>query len=100
MSRNRRSHLMRLYKHYPYCHWCQQRVVPPPAPAPQGFRPPKDMATLDHVYSRLSTDDPMLRREKVLACHECNHRRGEQDCTQRYKDEHRKRSTQYSYAKV
>lgn len=57
------------------CYWCKREVFL----APQRKNPPPNLATIDHIYHKRSPH----RREPeggkvVLACFECNHRRGEE----------------------
>lgn len=72
-----RNAKLRLMNEDPHCHWCGILVVDY-GMIPYGKRSPDDMATIDHVKSRV------FRRkgetvEKVLACNVCNVRRGVED---------------------
>lgn len=69
---------LRLWTENPCCHWCGRRtklITPRPR-----RRVPDDLATVDHVYSRLKM---ALRRANpgavVLACYGCNQKRSLQD---------------------
>lgn len=60
------------------CFWCQCTVVELP-PVPRRKHPPQNMATLDHLDSRLSPHRGQWRpgvERTVLACLGCNLRRG------------------------
>lgn len=66
---------IRLFRANPHCFWCGRLVrmdVPHASP---------DLATVDHLYSRLHPKRDDSHREQkgvlhVLACYECNHWRG------------------------
>ena len=86
------KHKRQLHERYPYCHWCAKRVYLADASMQGKCRP--DTATLDHMYSRLDPRrDGHRDRSVVLACYECNQRRGKKDCMIHFKDEHSRRST-------
>lgn len=61
------------------CHWCGCRTVLRSPTLGRG-RPPQNLATVDHLWSRFS---PLRRQHEhgplVLACHECNAVRNEID---------------------
>lgn len=58
------------------CNWCDRvtRIVKPKA----GHNPPSDMATIDHIVTKLrgGGDNP---ENVMLACFRCNNRRGNTD---------------------
>lgn len=73
-------HRERLFKQDPHCHWCG-RLTKLFTPAP-GQKAPGDMATVDHVISRLtrtSRAEYHHKSNKVLACENCNRRRGAEE---------------------
>lgn len=70
-----------LWRENPHCYWCGVMTVQPPRSPESWFRPPNNMATLDHLYIR--TD---VRRQEnkgphpvVLSCYSCNQKWGEID---------------------
>lgn len=77
---NRRRNL---WKADPHCHWCGIETVSLTHEETKGKLPPLNMATLDHLHSRL--DPARLEAVKpgecrtVLACWKCNHERGREE---------------------
>lgn len=64
----------------PYCHWCGRKVLYYKLKFRE--RMPKDFATIDHLTSRFHGPRPNVygrRQTLVLACHECNQRRCEEE---------------------
>lgn len=74
---------VRLWKRRPFCHWCGAGpLVLIEAPRRKGWR--KRLATLDHLRSKLDptrqeVSVPGGPRRYVLACFDCNHRRGAEE---------------------
>ncbi len=70
----------RLFAKNPHCHWCKCLTVPP---NPNGGGGPDNMATLDHLFSRLVKQPKYVGDGRtpvtVLACRKCNHARAVQD---------------------
>jgi hypothetical protein len=79
-ARGRRAKRLRLWSMDTRCYWCRRVTVLPKGAEGRIPGTPKNLATLDHMYNRL---DP-LRKEPynggfaVLACWECNQKRGKQ----------------------
>jgi hypothetical protein len=83
------------------CHWCGRltRLIVPG----NHEKLPDDMATVDHLYSRLDENRHNLKRgiirkdksgnivlvRRVLACYSCNQRRGRVECKLTKALEHR-----------
>lgn len=67
----------KLFARNPYCHWCGVKLVRVTGPKIKYF--PPNAATIDHLRSRL---DPSRdgngwgEIRTVLACRECNYKRG------------------------
>ena len=58
------------------CHWCDVECV---LMSPLPFQtPPPDMATTDHLFPRgdYRRHERSFYPKHVMACYECNHRRG------------------------
>ena len=71
----------KLFEENPFCHWCGKAVIKLEGEWGRNIQP--NLATLDHLYSRLHPlrtaprpNDPAF----VLACYKCNHKRGEEEC--------------------
>lgn len=77
-----KSRKIRLFHRNPRCYYCG--VIVRIVNVPKGKRIPDDMATLEHLYSRLDyrrhdKNDGKTERT-VLSCHKCNQERAkEQD---------------------
>lgn len=76
MSRKNRRRI--LFERDPHCHWCGCLTVLLAYPNSAARSWPKNAATVDHLDSRLSPRRNYAGGEErtVLACRECNHRRG------------------------
>lgn len=87
------SKLYELHHSDPHCHWCGVETITPKAitkryeiyklPAKERKKElyPPNMATVDHLYSRLNPVRAYYKRTKrdipvVLSCAQCNHERG------------------------
>lgn len=87
----KRRRLRKLWDQNPNCHWCGKKTVLPKRRV--GGPASHDLATIDHINSRFKKerfDNPNNLPNTVLACYECNHRRGEEEdreYRQRMKDE-------------
>ena len=99
MGNNHRSHTIRrrreyLWKQNPHCHWCGRKTIPPEevtvklvkhgAVFAKEIRYEPLMATLDHLNSRFVEllGEPLagnIRDTTVLACRECNNKRGKEE---------------------
>lgn len=73
----------RLWHADPRCHWCGRRTIltPPRANMKKLKVQPPNLATVDHLRSRRdpTRQEPTARgdeRRRVLACWECNQKRG------------------------
>lgn len=62
------------------CYWCHcLTVLPPGGRKPRRYRYAPNEATLDHLRDRLDPlrrTDPGGEQRHVMACNECNNRRG------------------------
>ena len=60
-----------------FCHWCKRETVLLEDFKYErgGPKPPPNMATIEHLYSRLSSVPRKPKNEKVIACEECNQKR-------------------------
>lgn len=80
MTRQTRERRERLFRKHPYCFWCSRRLVHPRAYTDYRGQRPDNMATLDHLDDRCSPLRGAFTNSKhertVLACRECNERRG------------------------
>ena len=79
------------------CHWCNQPMLPSWTYR-KGVRVPDNLATLEHLDSRLSKErgkHPGERRV-VLACNVCNEARNKQEQAQLSIEELHARSQQHS----
>ena len=90
-----RAQKERLWLKNPYCHWCGcLTVLLPPESKRKYF--PSNMATIDHVRSRLhpARREPVYGEERrhVLACRQCNQRRCDEEQKQLSIEELRRRS--------
>lgn len=88
--------LLNLYARDPHCHWCHKFTVL--YTLRRHEKAPDDMATLDHLYSRLNPErKPNLCGEErtVLACWGCNFERGKDEYAQLSIEEKRKRSNHH-----
>lgn len=80
LCKNQRKRRKRLLSENPYCHWCGKGVFE--YKVQKGNTEPDDMATLDHLRSRLH---PLKRAPNggepltVLSCRKCNHLRGAEE---------------------
>ena len=69
-----------LFARHPFCYWCGKEVKI--YSYKHHGKSPLDMATLDHLRTRYNPERQILsphKEQTVLACWECNHRRGEED---------------------
>ena len=68
-----------LFLRHPFCYWCGRPVKM--YVHSQHETPPPDQATLDHIRTRYNPERhmPSDKEQTVLACWECNHKRGEED---------------------
>jgi 5-methylcytosine-specific restriction endonuclease McrA len=85
----------KLFSLHPFCHWCGKEVHLYPHLRGRGRKRPLDEATLDHLRSRYNTERQIPSWDKeqtVLACWECNHRRGEEETKNMPPDELHNRS--------
>lgn len=77
MCSKTREQKIRLFKRHPYCYWCGRKLVL--TNIKNGILP-KNAATIDHLYSRLSPKRSLPNTNNeirhVLACRRCNHKRG------------------------
>lgn len=76
------------------CHWCGIECVLPKHC--RGIKPlPKNMATLDHLYSRLNPErTSQNRKEVVLSCIKCNKGRAIQETKVTFKAEQIRRTAE------
>src|SRR5690348_16554359 len=75
-KRIRKANLMK----NPFCHWCGKPVRA--IVAKSGEPTPHDMATVDHLDSRLSPNRGKAQGHRtVLACFECNQKRNDDEVT-------------------
>lgn len=77
MNKQQKRRRDRLFDEYPYCFWCNVRVVKPEGAG----RQPDNSATLDHLFNRLSSERqkphrPSDQPRTVLSCYKCNFERG------------------------
>lgn len=69
----------------PHCHWCGIEVKDYNIKQMQRHGPPNDMATLDHIYTKLEWEKRMEaakagdQNRHVLACNRCNQKRNKKD---------------------
>lgn len=81
MSDSRRRRI--LWARDPHCHWCGRLTAYATPLLSVGVRvpPPNDLATVDHLDSRLSGRRGQTPGERtVLACYACNQNRGAAEC--------------------
>lgn len=96
----KRRKLFRLWHQDPRCHYCGRDTIL--VMVPSNHRMPKRLAndplraTLEHLRSRLHKKrrEPIRKGERriVLACNECNHKKGREDQEALPKSELQKRS--------
>lgn len=68
----------------PHCHWCHCKLIDNSPDFyrkshPRGYRPPDNVATIEHLYDRFSREERYRdtgNKYKVLACYKCNTARG------------------------
>lgn len=94
MSASNKKRKLKLFKKSPYCYYCGRltRIIE----IPQGKLVPKDLATIDHLRSKLNSErlekgDGRTERT-VLACWECNHTSGAEEVSNLLIDEQWERS--------
>lgn len=99
MSRHRTKKLLRarMWRANPHCYWCGVETVL--IEGHHGQQKPSNMATIDHLYSRLHPlrhTQPRRggggERRLVLACDECNQRRARAEEQRLSMDEKHRRS--------
>lgn len=83
MSNNREAKV-RLFRESSRCYWCGCVTIIGPDGRLPGSRlvpVPKNLATVDHLYSRLDVRRLCLshKRRLVLACYACNNRRASEE---------------------
>lgn len=84
-----------LWHRDPRCHWCGCLTRLMPGDQHKRAGQPKDMATVDHLDSRLSGQKAQYHageERTVLACQECNTRRGREEEQRLGIEEQRRRS--------
>lgn len=96
----KRNQMARLFKEQKgLCFWCQRKMALTLRPkAIRGVPPPDPlMATIDHLDDRLNPLRGSFRSQErhVVACYECNHRRGCENQENLSKAELWKRSGRY-----
>ena len=74
MAGNNRKTKLRLMKESPFCFFCDMPLKNYDR-IPDGERPPKDMATVEHILTKHERKKGECV-EKVLACRMCNSKRG------------------------
>ena len=94
-----REFKLKLWQADPRCHWCKRITRLLNIPEIQGPAPP-DLATIDHLRSRYSLErfvKPKIGEStKVLACYECNARRGIEETKKLSREELVKRGQGFS----
>ena len=82
-----REFKLKLWQADPRCYWCKRLTRLLNIPEIQGPAPP-DLATIDHLVSRYFPERWIKRNQtKVLACYECNARRGMEETKRLSKEE-------------
>ncbi len=93
-----RSRKLRLFKRDPHCYYCGVEVRE--IVVPRGKKIPDDMATVEHLYSKLDyrRHDPNDGKEErtVLACYKCNSEKGKEQDVLMTLEEKRIRSGYYN----
>jgi 5-methylcytosine-specific restriction endonuclease McrA len=92
---------LKLFALNPHCHWCGKltRLYK----HNQHKKTPLDAATLDHLRSRYNPERLIPSPDKeqtVLACWECNHKRGEQETKETPPEELHRRSKMHTLEAV
>lgn len=75
----------RLWKENPHCFYCKcLTILPEDLPVEHGYASgklknvPDDMATIEHIYSRLNPSR-WIRGKRVLACYKCNNEKSREE---------------------
>lgn len=80
MSKGRHSRIFGLWRRDPRCHWCRRPTVlifRPPGCGQSTVPARADEATIDHLWTRFDGRTQTHNVEvTVLACRECNGKRG------------------------
>lgn len=92
--RRKKERLLRLWLKDPKCHWCGRTTLY--CLPLKGFGSLPEQATTEHLNSRLSgkrsCNNDNREKRIVLACYECNHKRGMEEVKKLYKNIHEERS--------
>ena len=95
-----RKRKLALFNKDPHCHWCGC-LTTIDHPANIKGHPPKNMATVDHLVSRYNLsrwEKPPTNEERtVLACFECNQKRGIEETKQLSIEEIRARGRGFKF---
>jgi len=91
-----REFKLKLWQADPRCYWCKRYTRLLNIPEIQGPAPP-DLATIDHLVSRYFPERWIKRNQtKVLACYECNAKRGIEETKKLSREELVKRGQGFS----
>ena len=84
----------------PHCHWCGRLTVQPSEILKMGQPNPPEMATIDHLVDRFEGRNRNNFNNVVLACNECNNRRGRERQAKIPLEELQRRSKLHQQAKL